>query len=145
MSTAFHPQSDGQTERLNRTLEEMLRIFVTYKQDNWDECLAAAEFAYNNSKQASTQQTPFELDCGQSPYILITINTENKVAASQEFLDHWNTITNTAKNALIETKIDNKNMLINIANLKNLKLDNKFYYQLAILILLLINKDQPES
>jgi hypothetical protein len=47
MSTAFHPQTDGQTERLNRTLEEMLRAYVTYKQDQWDEYLPAAEFAYN--------------------------------------------------------------------------------------------------
>jgi hypothetical protein len=104
MSTAFHPQTDGQTERLNRTLEEMLRIFITYKQDNWDECLAAAEFAYNNSKQASTQHTPFELDCGQSPYTPITINTDNKVAASQEFLEHWNTMIKTAKDALMEAQ-----------------------------------------
>ena len=58
MSTAFHPQTDGQTERLNRTLEEMLRAYVTYKQDQWDEYLPAAEFAYNNSKQASTGFTP---------------------------------------------------------------------------------------
>ena len=64
MSTAFHPQTDGQTEKLNRTLEEMLRAYVTYKQDQWDEYLPAAEFTYNNSKQASTGFTPFELDCG---------------------------------------------------------------------------------
>jgi transposase InsO family protein len=64
MSTVFHPQSDGQTERLNRTLEEMLHIYATYKQDRWDEHLAAAEFTYNNSKQDSTGYTLFELDCG---------------------------------------------------------------------------------
>ena len=50
MSTSFHPQTDGQTERTNRTLEEMLRSYVNYKQDNWDEYLPLAEFAYNNSK-----------------------------------------------------------------------------------------------
>ena len=64
MSSAHHPQTDGQTERMNRTLEEMIRTFVNHKQDNWDECLPAAEFAYNNSKQASTGFTPFYLDCG---------------------------------------------------------------------------------
>src|SRR6266511_685843 len=62
MSTAFHPQTDGQTERANRTLEDMLRAFVNYRQTNWDECLPAAEFAYNNSLQASTGYTPFFLD-----------------------------------------------------------------------------------
>ena len=62
MLTAFHPQSDRQTERLNRTLEEMLRIFITYKQDKWDKHLSLAEFTYNNSKQALTGFIPFELD-----------------------------------------------------------------------------------
>ena len=65
MSMAFHPQTDKQTERLNRTLEEMLRAYITYRQDQWDEYLPAAEFTYNNSQQASTGFTPFELDCGQ--------------------------------------------------------------------------------
>src|SRR6185436_16768979 len=51
MSTAFHPQTDGQTERMNQTLEQMLRIYTNYKQDNWNDLLPAAEFAYNNFKQ----------------------------------------------------------------------------------------------
>src|SRR5271170_5440136 len=49
MSTAFHPQTDGQTERMNRTLEEMLKAYSTYNQDQWDKYLPVAEFAYNNS------------------------------------------------------------------------------------------------
>jgi hypothetical protein len=53
MSTAYHPQSDGQTERANRTLEDMLRAYVSYRQDDWDKHLIAAEIAYNNSLQAS--------------------------------------------------------------------------------------------
>ncbi len=61
MSTAYHPQSDGQTERANRTLEDMLRAFVDYRHDDWDECLDAAEMAVNNSVQASTGFTPFQL------------------------------------------------------------------------------------
>ena len=54
MSTAFHPQTDGQTERMNRTLESILRNFVNYKCDDWDAYLSLAEFAYNNSVNAST-------------------------------------------------------------------------------------------
>lgn len=69
MSTAFHPQTDGQTERTNRTLEDMLRAYVNYKQDNWDECLASAEFAYNSHKNASTDLSPFELNYGQQPQV----------------------------------------------------------------------------
>lgn len=90
MSTAFHPQTDGQTERMNQTLEQMLRIYSNYKQDNWDQLLPAVEFAYNNSKQLSTNYTPFELDCGQNPLTPTTINLPSQVAAADDFLTEWN-------------------------------------------------------
>lgn len=61
MSTAYHAQTNGQTERTNRTLEEYLRHYVKSKPQAWDEFLPLAEFAYNNSKQASTGFSPFEL------------------------------------------------------------------------------------
>lgn len=67
MSTANHPQTDGQTERANRTLEDMLRAYVSPMHSDWDEHLSAAEFAYNSSKQASTGYTPFELNYGFTP------------------------------------------------------------------------------
>jgi len=106
MSTAFHPQTDGQTERLNRTLEEMLRIYATYKQDQWDEYLPAAEFAYNNSKQTSTGFTPFELDCGQHPHTPITLGKKviTNVPAASDFIEHWNTMISTAKDHLREAQ-----------------------------------------
>jgi transposase InsO family protein len=50
MSSSFHPQTDGQTERAKRTLEEMLRHYVSYRQDDWCEKLAYLEFAYNSAK-----------------------------------------------------------------------------------------------
>lgn len=65
MSTAYHPQTDGQTERANRTLEEVLRAYVNFKQDDWDERLSAVELAVNNSVHASTGFTPFHLNSGQ--------------------------------------------------------------------------------
>ena len=49
LSTAFHPQSDGQTERLNQTLEQYLRTFINYDQDDWVQLLPLAEYAYNTS------------------------------------------------------------------------------------------------
>ena len=58
-SSAYHPQTDGQTERTNRTLEEMLRAYVQPDQNGWDEHLACAEFAINNSWQESVKNTPF--------------------------------------------------------------------------------------
>jgi hypothetical protein len=68
MSTAYHPQSDGQTERANRTLEETLRAYVNERIDDWDEHLVSAEIAVNNSVQESTGFTPFYLNSGQHPH-----------------------------------------------------------------------------
>jgi hypothetical protein len=64
-STAYCPQTDGQTERVNQEMEQLLRIFTNYKQDDWDYLLLAAEFAYNNHIHSSTQQVPFMTDTGQ--------------------------------------------------------------------------------
>ena len=68
MSTAYHPQTDGQTERMNRTLEEMIRAHVDVDHQNWDELLCAAEFAYNNSLHGSSKFTPFYLNSGRHPH-----------------------------------------------------------------------------
>jgi hypothetical protein len=65
MSTAYHPQTDGQTERANRTLEEMLRSRINFRQTDWDEHLSAAELAVNDAVHASTGFTPFYLNYGQ--------------------------------------------------------------------------------
>ena len=59
MSTAFHPQTDGQTERLNQTIEAYLRAFATREQDNWVSLLPMAEFAYNNSVTTGNGMMPF--------------------------------------------------------------------------------------
>ena len=67
LSTAFHPQTDGQTERQNSTMEAYLRAFVNFEQNDWARLLPMAEFAYNNAKNASSGHTPFELNCGYHP------------------------------------------------------------------------------
>jgi hypothetical protein len=59
LSTAYHPQTDGQTERTNRTLEQLIRGFINYSQDNWFYLLPKLQFAFNNSPNSSTRTTPF--------------------------------------------------------------------------------------
>ena len=59
-STTFHPQTDGQTERVNQILEDMLRACVLDYGSSWDDNLPYAEFSYNNSYQASLKMAPFE-------------------------------------------------------------------------------------
>ena len=69
LSTAFHPQTDGQTERQNSTMEAYLRAFVNFEQNDWARLLPMAEFAYNNAKNVSTGHTLFELNCGYHPRV----------------------------------------------------------------------------
>jgi transposase InsO family protein len=59
-SSAYHPQTDGQTERTNQVLEDMLRACALQHGGSWDKSLPYAEFSYNNSYQASLKMSPFE-------------------------------------------------------------------------------------
>src|SRR5688572_26857554 len=64
-SSAYHPQTSGQTERVNQIWEDMLRACVLAYSRKWDECLTLAEFSYNNSYQESIKMAPFEALYGQ--------------------------------------------------------------------------------
>jgi len=67
MSTAFHPQTDGQTERSNKTIEAYLRAFVSQEQNDWVRLLPMAKFAYNNSVTMGHGITPFYANYGFHP------------------------------------------------------------------------------
>jgi len=69
LSTAYHPETDGQSERSIQTLEQHLRALVNYAQDDWEDWLPSAEFAMNDSISDSTKMTPFFADLGRHPYI----------------------------------------------------------------------------
>ena len=62
MSTTFHLQANGQTERVNRILEDILRHYVSPTEDDWDLYLSLVEFAYSNAWQESIQTTPLMLN-----------------------------------------------------------------------------------
>ena len=67
--TAFHLQTDGQTERMNQELEQYLRMFIDHRQEQWPKWLETAEFVYNNKAHSSTQTTSFKTNYGQDPRI----------------------------------------------------------------------------
>jgi transposase InsO family protein len=67
MSTAYHPQTDGQTERMNRDLQQYLRLFTAEKQEQWADWLPLAQFSYNSKKQTSTKKSPFEITRSYQP------------------------------------------------------------------------------
>jgi hypothetical protein len=70
-SSAYHPQTDGQTERTNKILEDMLRACVLKYGKSWDKSLPYVEFSYNNSYQASIKMAPFEALYGQQCMTLL--------------------------------------------------------------------------
>jgi hypothetical protein len=67
MSRAFHPETDGQTERVNQTIEAFLKAFVNLEMSNWVELLPMVEFTYNNSCTTATGHLPFYLNYGFHP------------------------------------------------------------------------------
>jgi RNase H-like domain found in reverse transcriptase/Reverse transcriptase (RNA-dependent DNA polymerase)/Integrase zinc binding domain/Chromo (CHRromatin Organisation MOdifier) domain/Retroviral aspartyl protease len=109
MSTANHPQTDGQTERLNRVIEEMLRSYVNSRYNDWDLFLSATEFAYNTSLNASTQETPFFLNYGKHPNTPATslaaggVNATH-VPSSHQFAEHLHGAINKARSHLAKAQ-----------------------------------------
>ena len=94
MSTARHPQTDGQTERTIQTVETYLRAFVKYNQKDWNEKLTTAEFAYNNASRDSMKLSPFK-SCNQNPLVpLALLNYNNNTSTNSDI----NTILNDHKN-----------------------------------------------
>ena len=106
-STAYHPQTDGQTERVNQELEQYLQHFVRERQDDWYTLLPLAEFSYNNHVHSSTQQTPFLLGTGRHPWMGFELHQPlSRVEAVNEFTNWMKDTLKEAKSALAKAKDD---------------------------------------
>jgi hypothetical protein len=106
-STAYHPQTDGQTEHVNQELKQYLQVFVSKRQDNWTELLPLAEFQYNNHDHASTQRSPFLLDTGRHPRMGFKPNeAPSHMETVNEFWDRMASTLEEAKSALAKAKND---------------------------------------
>jgi len=75
LSTAYHPETDGQMERVNQILEQYLRVFINHQQDNWKHLLPLAEFAYNNTQHSATSVTPFFANKGFHPKLKVSLES----------------------------------------------------------------------
>ena len=84
-SSSMHPQTDGQTERTNRTLEEVLRHYVNFEMNNWDHLLSFVELAYNAAFHQSIKMSPFECDLGYLPPI--SFQWGEKVTSSNQSVE----------------------------------------------------------
>lgn len=99
-STSFHPQSDGQTERVNGLLECYLRHFVSANQRDWAKILDVAQFSYNLQRSESTGRSPFELATGRQPLTphALAINPgEGKSPGAFQMAKSWEEQNDLAK------------------------------------------------
>ena len=86
MSTAFHPQTDGETEHVNQELEQYLRVFRNFQQDNCVELIPFMEFAHNARQHSATGRSPFKIWYGFQPEFLPPISFATKIPAVEECL-----------------------------------------------------------
>ena len=103
LSTAYHPQTDGQTERVNQDIEQYLRLFVNYQQDDWADWLGIAEFSYNNRIHTSTNHSPFYLNYGRQPRSSFTISNSTPVESANKFAEKMELLRQQTTAALTRT------------------------------------------
>ena len=84
-TSGYHPEGDGQTERVNQTLEQYLRIYCNYQQDNWSRLLPLAEFAYNNAPNVTTGVSPFFTNKDYNPAISVYPERDLTSARAREY------------------------------------------------------------
>jgi len=98
--TAFHPQIDGQTERVNQELEQYLRMFIDHRQEQWPDWLGTAEFVYNNKVHSSTKTLPFKENYGQYSRMEFEVRKKEKYEGAEKFVTKMKEIQKKAKTAL---------------------------------------------
>ena len=98
--TAYHPQTDGQTERINQKLEQYLRVFINHRQEQWLDWLGTAEFAYNNKIHTATKILPFKENYSQDPRMGFEGRKRGKYKAVGKFTERMKRIQEEAKTAL---------------------------------------------
>ena len=106
LSMAFHPQTDGQTERVNQGLKQYLRMFIDHRQEQWPEWLGTAEFAYNNKAHLSTKTSPFKANYGQDPRMGFEERKKGKYAGAERFVEKMKEIQEEAKAVLKKVQDD---------------------------------------
>ena len=108
LSTVFHSQTDGQTERINQELEQYLQFFIEHRQKDWPEWMAAAEFAINNKVHMATKVSPFMANYGREIRIGEDIRRKGKVESATEFVERMKKVHEEAEVALRKTQEEMK-------------------------------------
>ena len=108
LSTTFHPQIDGQTERMNQELEQYLQFFIEHRQKDWPEWMAAAEFAINNKVHTATKVSLFMANYGREMRMGGDIRRKGKVESAMEFVKRMKNVHKEAEVALRKTQEEMK-------------------------------------
>jgi len=104
LSTVFHPQTDGQTERMNQELKQYLQFFIEQRQKDWPEWMAVAEFAINNKIHTVTKVSPFMANYGRELRMGGDIRRKGKVESATEFMERMKKVHEEAEAALKKTQ-----------------------------------------
>jgi len=108
LSTVYHPQTNGQTERINQELEQYLRVFTDHRQGQWPNWLGMAEFTYNNKIHAATKISLFKANYGQDPRIGFERRRKGKYKAAGKFIERKKKIQEKVKASLGKTQEEMK-------------------------------------
>ena len=100
LSMLFHPQTDGQTERINQKLEQYLRFFVNHWQKDWPEWLTSAKFAINNKAYSTTKVSLFIVNYGRELRIKVDLRRKEKIEKAMEFAERMRKVQKEAEAAL---------------------------------------------
>jgi len=109
MSTAYHPQTDGQTERINQEVKVFLRHYINYRQDDWTKWLAIAELQYNDKEHAATGYSLFYVNYGRHPWKENLI-VEMEIPSLENLLKKMETVTNFIRPYLHQFSIDSHSL-----------------------------------
>ena len=104
LSMAFHPQTDGQTERINQELEQYLHMFIDHCQEQWPEWLGMAEFAYNNKAHSGTKVSLFEANNGRSPRMGFELRKKGRFEGAERSAKRMEEVQGEAKAALMKVQ-----------------------------------------
>ena len=100
ISIVFYSQIDRQMERINQELEQYLRIFIDYRQEQWPDWLGMAEFAYNNKAYLSTKTLLFKVNYEQDPRMGFEVRRKGKYKGAEKFVIKIREVQEKAKAAL---------------------------------------------
>ena len=104
-TSGYHPEGDGQTEWTNQTLEQYLRIFCNYQQDNWYMLLPLGEFAYNNTPSTTTGISPFFANKGYHPNLMIHPERDLASSCAKDLIVDLDKLHKELKSTIVEAQL----------------------------------------